>query len=186
MAENLAYLPAVNPSSAGSETSPFYYVCDYEGSSISEAKTNPNYTTYGVLYNWVAATTACPTGWHLPSDAEWTILADFLTNNGYGYGGSSNNIGKSMASASGWTSYSSAGAVGNNQTSNNSSGFTALPCGYRYYEGNFYNLDVYADFWSSSEIGSTAWYRVLYYNNDGLIRNDYNRGFGVAVRCLQN
>jgi len=67
MAENLAYLPAVSPSSDGSESSAFYYVYNYEGSSISEAKSQGNYTSYGVLYNWEAAKIACPSGWYLPS-----------------------------------------------------------------------------------------------------------------------
>ncbi|MDD4178128.1 MAG: FISUMP domain-containing protein, partial [Bacteroidales bacterium] len=78
MKENLAYLPNVSQPDDGSQTSPFYYVYGYEGFSVPEAKTTPNYQTYGVLYNWPAALTACPQGWHLPSDNEWTILTDYL------------------------------------------------------------------------------------------------------------
>ena len=55
MAENLAYLPFVCPSSLGSTTEPYYYVYGYEGNSVSEAKVLTNYLDYGVLYNWPAA-----------------------------------------------------------------------------------------------------------------------------------
>ena len=72
MAENLAWLPGVSPSSDGSETLSYYYVRGYEGTVVSEAKAVANYSTYGVLYNWPAAMAACPDGWHLPSDGDWT------------------------------------------------------------------------------------------------------------------
>jgi uncharacterized protein (TIGR02145 family) len=191
MTENLAWLPSVNPSSVYSYTKPYNYVYGYNGTTVSEAKATANYTTYGVLYNWPAAMNGaasstsvpsgvqgiCPPGWHLPSDAEWTVLTDYLTNNGYGYGGSGSDIGKSMASTSGWTSYSEAGTIGNNQASNNSSGFTALPGGYRYGGGGFSNLGGDAFFWSSSEVdASIAWGRGLGFNGDGVDRtNDYKR-----------
>ncbi|MBA7584634.1 hypothetical protein ES708_26591 [subsurface metagenome] len=78
MVENLAFLPRVGPSSLFSETDPHYYVYDYQGSHVSEAKLTSNYQTYGVLYNWPAALNACPTGWHLPSDEEWKQLEMYL------------------------------------------------------------------------------------------------------------
>ena len=78
MAENLAYLPAVSPSSASSSFQPYYYVYDYEGTNVSEAKATNNYSTYGVLYNWGATSEACPTGWHLPSEDEWQELEIYL------------------------------------------------------------------------------------------------------------
>ena len=71
MAENLAYLPSVSPPTEGSLIDPYSYVYGYEGTDINEAKTTTNYQTYGVLYNWPATLEACPSGWHLPSDAEW-------------------------------------------------------------------------------------------------------------------
>ncbi|MCX6226723.1 MAG: VWA domain-containing protein [Bacteroidia bacterium] len=187
MSQNLAYLPAVSPSGTGSETAIHYYVYGYEGTSVSTAKTQANYTNYGVLYNWPAVLSACPTGWHLPSDAEWTVLTDYLTNNGYGYGGSGSINGKSMASTSGWTPSSTAGTVGNDQASNNSSGFTALPGGNRNNNGGFYGLGGHAYFWSSSEYGSSyAWGRYLYHSDAGLGRYGDYRSYGFSVRCLQN
>lgn len=187
MIENLAYLPSVSPSSSGSDTSHYYYVYGYEGSSVTAAKGTSNYATYGVLYNWRAAIRACPSGWHLPTDAEWTTLMDYLTNNGYGYGGSGSDIGKSMAFTSGWTSHSTAGRIGNDQGSNNRSEFTALPGGFRSYAGGFYGLGDYARFWSkSSEYVSDAWYRDLYYGGDGVYRGSDDRRGGFSVRCIKN
>ncbi len=92
MAENLKYLPSVVGPGTGSQTTPYYYVYGYDSTVVADAKATSNYTTYGVLYNWPAAMNeatssssnpsgvqgACPTGWHLPSDAEWTELTDYL------------------------------------------------------------------------------------------------------------
>ena len=107
MAENLAYLPSVVGPATESYTAPYYYVYGYDGTSVATAKATTNYQTYGVLYNWPAALTACPSGWHLPSDAEWTQMKNYLIANGY------NNIAISLASANGWQSSSNIGAIGN-------------------------------------------------------------------------
>ena len=84
MAENLAYLPSVSPESdtSGLNNQSSYLVYDYYGYNVSEAKSTTNYQTYGVLYNWHAAVDGCPTGWHLPSLAEWTQLIDYLGGSG--------------------------------------------------------------------------------------------------------
>ena len=89
---DLAYLPRVDPSDLGSDLAPRYYVYNYNHDNITTAKTYNEYILYGVLYNWPAAMGgstsssanpsgvqgACPDGWHLPSDAEWTTLTDYL------------------------------------------------------------------------------------------------------------
>ena len=201
MAENLAYLPSVSPSSAGSETDPYFYVFGYENSMVGDAKSTANYGTYGVLYNWPATMNGasgsysvpsgvqgiCPSGWHLPSDAEWAILTDYLAYYGYGYGESGDDIGKSMSATSGWIAYSTAGTIGNDQASNNRSGFAALPGGCRGYGGTFSTAGNLAFFWSSSENGSsTAWYRNLTNSNDGVSRSSTFNRVGCSVRCLQN
>jgi len=187
MAENLAWLPAVSPSSAGSDTDPYYYVYNYEGSSVSVAKISPFYTLYGVLYNWSASLNACPAGWHLPTNAEWTILTDYLTNNGYGYGGSGDDIGKSMASTLGWTASSTAGDVGNDTNSNNSSGFSALAGGCRWPDRGFTSFGTNATFWSSTEgqfsYSST---RNISSYSENLSNGSAIRGLGFSVRCLKN
>ena len=168
MAENLAFLPAVSPSSIGSDSSALYYVYNYEGSSISEAKTNSNCTSYGILYNWKAATIACPSGWHLPPDAEWTILEDYLGA----------LPGKKMKSITGWSE------SGNGD---NSSGFNALPGGGRIGYQGFNYLGYYAGFWSASGgATSIASYRSLHSGGDDVGRGTYERSFGFSVRCIRN
>ncbi len=187
MAENLAYLPSVGSSPTGSNTIPYYYVYDYDGTNVDSAKAVSNYSTYGVLYNWPAALTACPSGWHLPFDIEWRGLTYYLTNNGYGYGGSGEDIAKAMAATSGWKSYSTAGAIGNNQESNNSSGFAALPGGGRYENGGFGNLGNYAYFWSASGISTlAALLRYMFYDGDGVNRTSFYRNEGLSVRCIKD
>jgi uncharacterized protein (TIGR02145 family) len=76
--ENLVYLPMVSPPGLGSDSQGFYYVYDYQGIDLALAKASENYTTYGVLYNWTAAGTACPDGWHLPGDDEWKNMETYL------------------------------------------------------------------------------------------------------------
>jgi uncharacterized protein (TIGR02145 family) len=149
-----------------------------------------NVETYGRLYTWYAATDSrkvCPTGWHLPTDEEWTTLTDYLTNNGYGYDVTGTQIAKSIASKTGWSSSSVVGSIGNYQANNNSSGFTALPSGYRYFYGSFSSIGNYSYWWSSTEFDATyAWYRYIYFNSCYVSRYYYNKRFGWSVRCLRD
>ncbi len=110
-----------------------------------------NDPTKGMLYNWYAVMGIhdtdpntpnkefAPEGWHVPTDAEWTELENYLIANGYNYDGTTtgNKIAKAMASTTGWNSLTTVGAVGNDQSRNNSSGFNAFPVGYRNGEGLF-------------------------------------------------
>ena len=168
MIENLAYLPSVSMSDYGSDNVSYYYVYDYEGTSVSSAKHTNNYDQFGVLYNWEAAITACPYGWHLPTDEEWTILTTFLGT----------DAGHRMKSTSGWY---------DNGEGNNSSNFNALPGGLRAYNGGAFDLGRFANFWSSSPNESEdAWYRYLGYNYLGVYRSASERRRGFSVRCLRN
>ncbi|MBU1014205.1 MAG: hypothetical protein KKG99_14500 [Bacteroidetes bacterium] len=173
MAENLAYLPAVSPSSNGSETAPYYYVYGYEGTSVSSAKATANFATYGVLYNWPAAKTACPNGWHLPSDAEWTTLTTYL-------GGESVAGGKlKETGTSHWLSP--------NTGATNSSGFTALPGGGRNGYGGFYVIGSQGHWWSSTEYYTYyAWSRTIYNGNEGVSLYYNYEGNGFSVRCIKS
>jgi len=159
-----------------------------------------NAETYGALYTWAAIMNGsgssnnnpsnvqgvCPDGWHLPSDEEWTELTDYLTNNGYGYEGSGVDIAKSMASTSGWTTYGTAGTIGNDQISNNNSGFTAVPGGMRDVN-SFDDLENGTTFWSATEGGSSrAWARGLGYVNSIVGRGDDRQNLGYSVRCIQD
>ena len=131
--------------------------------------------TYGKLYNWYAVETEnlCPTGWHVPTDAEWTILTDYLTANGH-----SGSEGTALKSTSGWNS-------GGNGTDDY--GFLGLPGGLRGSDGNFGYVGGLGGWWSSSQ-GSTssAWDRFLDYDDDVVGRLSTNKIFGFSVRCLRD
>ena len=205
MAENLAYLPSVVGPATISSSTAYYYVYDYNGTDVAAAKATDNYQTYGVLYNWPAAMAGaassdanpsgvqgvCPDGWHLPSDAEWTQLEEYLIANGYNYDGTTtgNKIAKSMANYSGWNTSSTVGAVGNTDYPEyrNKSGFTALPGGYRNYSGTFGNVGGSGLWWSSTQSStSNAWYRSLNYSYSSVTRGNYNKGSGFSVRCVRD
>ena len=175
MAENLAYLPVVHSNSEfekhGNNSQAGYGVYGYDGNNVSTSKSQANYTTYGVLYNWWAAMNACPAGWHLPSDAEWTILEDYLIANGYNFDGTTyyNRIGKALAATTNWAvSTNSSGAVGSIDypAKRNATGFTALPGGSREYDnGTFRDLSTNATWWSATEYSTAfAWHRYIYYH----------------------
>lgn len=152
----------------------------YKNSADSGAK-------YGRLYQWAAVMGLdassngklwsgalprqgiCPSGWHVPSDAEWTTLSAYL--------GGTSTAGAKLKSTSGWS-------YGNGTDTN---GFRALPAGYRYYDGSFNAVGNYAGFWSSSEIDAgSAWRRDLNRGNDALYRYDYFKKAGYSVRCLKD
>jgi uncharacterized protein (TIGR02145 family) len=195
MAENLAYLPAVSPPTEESVTDPYYYVYDYIGTTVADAKASVNYKTYGVLYNWSAAMNACPKGWHIPSDAEWSVLSDYLINNGFGYEGSVNDISKSLAAQTNWQNSGTPGTPGNDQASNNSSGFSGLPDGWRYWTdngtpGGFMHINLLGAWWSSTygEESSTtdAWIRYITSYETTFGRQRCAITFGMSVRCVKD
>ena len=154
------------------------------------------------LYNWYAVMGIhdtdpntpnkefAPEGWHVPSDAEWTTLENYLIANGYNYDGTTteNKIAKAMASTTGWISYDTTGVPGNDQSLNNSSGFNAFPEGNRDSFGSFSNEGNDAVFWSSTEYNTTStWGRYLYSNSSYLIRNySYFKQAGFSVRFVRD
>jgi uncharacterized protein (TIGR02145 family) len=156
-----------------------------------------NCDVYGGLYQWdevmqystiEGSQGICPDGWHIPSDTDWTEFTDFLINNGYGYEGSGDDIGKSMASISSWDTSLSSGAVGYDQATNNSSGFTALSGGrHDTFTSIFQRIGSNGYWWSSSEASSLttkSWH--LYFDYDFLRYTDYNKGYGFSVRCIKD
>jgi uncharacterized protein (TIGR02145 family) len=182
MTENLAYLPSVSPSSQGSETVPYYYVYDYQNTDVAAAKQQPNYTTYGVLYNWPAAVAACPVGWHLPSDAEWKELEIELGMTQAGAdktGLRGTNQATQMKTTSGWYDF------GNGT---NTSGFSALPGGYRNLNGGeFHNIEYTGYWWSSTEqSGSGAWHRYIDQSYTVVLRFSTVKAHGLSVRCIRD
>ena len=165
-----------------------------------------NDPTKGKLYNWYAVmgihdaaslTDAslrkafAPEGWHVPSDAEWTTLENYLIANGYNYDDTTtgSKIAKAMASTTGWNSNPTAGAPGNDQSTNNSSGFNAFPEGYRNNSnGSFYDEGGSALFWSSTEFNTDyAWDRNLGDYSSDLYRNYFNsKQTGFSVRFVRD
>ena len=156
----------------------------------------------GKLYNWYAVAGIhdtdpntpnkefAPEGWHVPSDAEWTTLEEHLITNGYNDDGSTtgNKIAKAMASTTGWESSTYTGAIGNDQSLNNSSGFNAFPEGYFGHGGggSFYNSGYVAIFWSSTENFTTPYARYLDRNNNYLYRNYSSKRDGFSVRFVRD
>ncbi|MCP4090197.1 MAG: hypothetical protein GY746_10440 [Gammaproteobacteria bacterium] len=202
MAENLAYLPSVYPSNSGSYTTPYYYVYGYHGVIIDSAKARSNYLTYGVLYNWPAAMAGhtssnsvpsgvqgiCPAGWHLPSDEEWKMLEGEVDSQ-YGYPDSEwdeddwrgTDAGGNLKE-SGTTHWNST-----NKGATNSSGFTALPAGYRDSNTSFRNLGENTSFWSSTESNSySARGRFLIYFYTSVYRFIDLKDNGFSVRCTMD
>ncbi|MEI7498445.1 MAG: FISUMP domain-containing protein [Candidatus Falkowbacteria bacterium] len=166
-ADNMAYLPSVVPSATGDTTNPYYYVQGYQGEDVTLAKAQVNYTAYGVLYNHVAARTACPTGWHLPTDDEYAMLSTTL-------GGISVAGTKLKATSTVWDG-------------TNISGFNAKPVGDRMIDGSFYDHSVSTYFWSDSISDPPyAWSRYLGSDFAEIFRYADDLGYGFSVRCLKD
>jgi uncharacterized protein (TIGR02145 family) len=140
--------------------------CYYKNDPANGAK-------YGKLYNWYAANDPrglAPEGWYIPSDAEWTLLTDYL--------GGANVAGKKMKSTSGWDK---------DGNGTNESGFTGLSGGARNFYGIFNDIGRYSYWWSSTEGGtSNAWVRYLSYDGDSASRHYGSKSGGYSVRCLRD
>lgn len=139
---------------------------------------------YGKLYNWYAVQDSrnlCPTGWHVPTNAEWNELTDYLGGNLI--------AGKKMKDSVLWNGYSSWNIYCPEDTcqGTNESGFTGSPWGCRWDDGDFYNFGYAGHWWSSTEeaIG-VAWSRVLWYSTPMVIDTFYYVNNGFSVRCVQD
>jgi uncharacterized protein (TIGR02145 family) len=140
-----------------------------------------NVTTYGNLYNWHALSDSrglCPGGWHVPSESEWELMGAFLGGNSVA-GGKLKSKGTLEEATGLW--------YAPNTEATNSSGFTAVPGGYRINYGTFYSLGNVAYFWSSSDTASVnAWNFILDANNGELNRNFNLKTNGFSVRCCKD
>ena len=178
--------------SSASTTTAYRYYPDNNSSNVS---------TYGYLYNWPAVMGnssssnanpsgvqgICPTGWHVPSDAEWTQLIDYVgSQTEYQCNSSSSKIAKALASTTGWNSSTFTCAVGNNPSANNATGFSALPASL-YGNGYYNHFGNNALFWSAS-VSSVynAYCRNLNYNDASVLRHNYYSYYGFSVRCLRD
>ena len=153
-----------------------------------------NVPLYGRLYTWHAVVDTsgiCPVGWRVPTQAEFYVLRNYLRDNGYNYDGTTtgDKYAKSLASREGWEFIEVEGAVGNTDfpSKRNSSGFTAVPSGYRDGNGDFAEKGRFAFYWTQTTGGPTnygtevdiRWDRVAWYS---IGVNGYQ---GHAVRCLK-
>tara|TARA_Y100000310_G_scaffold155967_1_gene155415 strand:- start:216 stop:980 length:765 start_codon:yes stop_codon:yes gene_type:complete len=163
------------------------------------------HTGFGMLYNGYAVSEAnglAPIGWHVPSKTEYVELEEYLEDNGYGYGGSGTDFAKSLANNSGWVESGTSGHIGNDQASNNSTGLTLVPSGYRDYANNaFYGL---GDSLAGSDAGRSSvvlWTGTIYpyagrlygwntkyaYDQNTVSeRGIIHRKSGYAVRCIKD
>lgn len=150
--------------------------CHYEYNAEYDA-------VYGKLYNWFAAAHGgiCPTGWHVPTDAEWTVLTDYL-------GGASVAGGK-MKATTGWNWNNFHDRSGNGT---NESDFTGLPGGSCSSPGDFGGMGNRGGWWSSSDyqpapnapyLGVSRSLDYLYSSVD----DDYlPKSDGYSIRCIRN
>ena len=162
-----------------------------------------NVAAYGYLYTWYAMMNGaassdanpsgvqgiCPTGWHVPSDAEWTQLTDYVSNQSQYVCGSNNTyIAKALAATTGWIYYHSGECYPGDQSvhANNATGFSALPAGR--FNGSYYDsFGSNALFWSATErYGNTAYFPGLYYGGANVGKNDHFKDAGFSVRCLRD
>lgn len=166
-------------------TTPGY--CYYENTTHAD-----RIKKYGALYNWYAVNTKklAPKGWHVPTDAEWSILRNYLIANGCNWDGTKieNRIAKSMAAKSDWSALTKPGAIGDDLTRNNRSGFSALPAGFRDDNGVFGHRGITALWWSATEFdASIAYYYYLDYSLESLGRDLFSlKSGGSSVRLLRD
>lgn len=162
--------------------------CNYEN-------LDGNSEIYGRLYNWYAVNTGnlAPKGWHVPSNDDWTILEEYLIENGYNFDGTKegNKIAKSLCAKTGWYLSDIVGTPGDAPESNNTSGFSALPGGYRTKEGGaFFLAEDIGMWWSSTAYDdNNAYSRYLFCYLKSLtwnINSNNSKENGFSVRLVKD
>lgn len=152
--------------------------CWYDNDSAT------NKPLYGALYNWFTVNTGnlCPTGWHAATDDEYDSLELYLgiaraDVNLWGWRGT--DQGTKMKNTAGW-------AAGQNGT--NTSGFSALPGGYRYAaDGSFQAIGQWTYWWSNTAVdASTAYYRRLDGTSSGVYKGGVDKKAGKYIRCVKD
>ncbi len=189
MADNLRYLPFVTDSTEVLDT-PAYYVYGYGGTDVAEAQAHPNYEKYGVLYNWYAAINGygtsnsnpsgvkgiCPTGWHLPSNAEWTELIDVI-------GDALVAGGKLKETSTEYWYEPNVGATNEYDFNARGSGLHARGV------GKFLDYKTIGYFWTTTphEVLTNSVYTALVWNETARIfQNNYDKPYGFSVRCVRD
>ena len=169
-----------------------------DGSSIGSGCAFYNNTTdaalkkkWGALYNGTAAMSGklAPTGWRVPTDADWDELQNFFITNGYNYDGTtdSNKIAKAMCATSDWKKFEDRGSPGNDLGSNNTTGFSALPGGVHDYSGSFFDQNVLGWWWTSTKKDASMTYaRAIMYTSFDLYKGDRVSMNGFSIRLVRN
>jgi uncharacterized protein (TIGR02145 family) len=154
---------------------------DERGITLSSSEIQANCDKYGRLYDWAAAMAVCPSGWRLPSNADWDKLYRYadgdegMENLYY-----SKMAGKYLKSKEGWNDYK--GKSGNGEDTYS---FSALPGGGGYSGDDFYNVGDNGYWWSSSANNSNyAYLRGMDYYDDGAYWYHYDKDFLFSVRCV--
>lgn len=159
-----------------------------------------NIPFYGYLYNWFAVMHGessseanpsgvqgiCPDGWHVPSDAEWAQLIDYLaTQPRYMASGDSSHLAKALATTWGWQSSELADAIGNNPSVNNLTNFSSLPAGSYHSHARWFGQT--AGYYTATESNvSDAYYHYLNYFDSGVRSGSYYKYVAMSVRCVRN
>lgn len=210
MAENLAYtgsIPHVTTEDGWGDVL-------YQGQAYCYYDNDTSHATdgYGCLYTWPAAmggskvvggnfvgsdsnpsgvSGICPGGWHLPSNAEWDKLENYLIDNGYNWDGdtdSGDQIAKSMADTIGWSYSENREEIGYSLFINNSSGFSALPGGFRYLENTHKSIGELGNWWSTSADPKASYSTYFYslYSDSWALDKGSHSGRVCSVRCVKN
>jgi uncharacterized protein (TIGR02145 family) len=149
----------------------------YENNSSYE---NP----YGKLYNWYTVADSrnvCPTGWHVPSEVDWSLFINYLDPTAGGGNNIPNNAGGKIKSTG--TEYWQAPNIG----ATNQSGFCGQPSGMRGFTGEYLNLGIAGIWWTESESSLIkAFYKFSLYSNEYVDHHDDYKTYGFSVRCLKN
>ena len=162
-AENLRWMPEVHSVEDFSDAEPRYHVYEYQGNSFPEAVLDSNFLEYGILYNWLAANAegTCPTGWHIPSDSEWTEMAEQWSP-------------EELAAEVEWTSGDPVGL----------SPFQGVPGGLTA-EGNSHFGGQQGYYWSSTPGYYPHRSVFLMSATSNFIESDYPVDMGIALRCVK-
>jgi uncharacterized protein (TIGR02145 family) len=190
MVENLKTTKYRNGDPIPNESANSAWKISKKGALCNYNNNEANGNRYGKLYNWYAVNDSrklAPAGWHIPSDAEWNTLSNYLAANP----GASGSVIKALAAKIDWATSAEDGAVGNDLTKNNASGFTGLPGGIRGLDGPsgvFGWLGTDGWWWSASSIESSfASARGMKNTAKGTLENGgFFKTDGLAVRCIKD
>lgn len=176
MAENLRTSKYRNGTAIANITDNAQWANSTTGAYSSYNNNTSNDCPYGKLYNWYAVANTnqiCPTGWHVPDDIEWNTLINFL-------GGATVAPGKMKSTGTQlWEAP--------NTNATNSSGFSGLPGGLRYFDGVFFDLKRASNFWIATEFSTTdGLFRNLSFNNGNSNRFNGSKAYGFSVRCVKD